>query len=156
MRVIICVTLLLVSQLSLASISNLGGGWIALTEQSDPFDTTKKRILHISKQEFTVRCRDINFSAPSYGYESLSFGASIQYMVDGGEPIKRKGKYSTYLGGSDLMTDSRYYSFRLDSETVNAMKAGLEMKMAGRWNKDWTTKVLDLSGFKSVYERMCE
>lgn len=155
MRVLLCLTLLLGSSLSLASVSSLGGGWVALTEQSDPFDTSKKRILQISKQEFTVRCRDINFSAPSYGYESLSFGASIQYMVDGGEPIKREGKYSTYLGGSDLMTDSRYYSFRLDAETVNAMKAGLEMKMAGTRGSGWTTKALDLTGFTKAYNRMC-
>ena len=153
MKKLICILAFPISQMTFAE--SLVGGWYALTEQSDPFDTNKKRIVHISKQGFTVRCNDISFSAPSYGYESLSFKASIQYLVDGGEPRKRKGKYSTYLGGSDLLTDSRYFSFGLDEETVNSMKAGLEMKMAGTRGSGWTTKTLDLSGFTNAYNRMC-
>ena len=154
MRLLLLFTSILLSHVTAAS--SLDGGWYALTEQSDPFDTTKQRIRQISKQDFTIRCGDISFSVPSYGFESLSFGAAIQFKLDDGEPTKRSGKYSTYLGGSDLVTDSRYYSFSLDTKTVEAMKEGSQMKAAGtRDGTGWITKVLDLNGFGPAYDKMC-
>ena len=95
-------------------------------------------------------------SAPSHGYESLSFGAEIQYVVDESESVKKRGKYSTYHKGSDLMTDDRYFSFPLSAADVDTLKNGINLKMAGKWGGGWKTESLDLTGFTNAYSAMCD
>ena len=135
---------------------NLGQGWRALVEQSDPFDTSKVKIVQITKGEFTFRCRELNMEGPSYGYESLSFRASLKYVVDGNSPVDKSGGYSTYLGGSDLVTDSRYYHFSLNDSDLTAFKKGNVVKVAGKYSTTgWFTKSLNLIGFTKAYTKMC-
>ncbi|MCD9516855.1 hypothetical protein GLP21_19465 [Photobacterium carnosum] len=136
---------------------NLEQGWRALVNQSDPFDTSKVEIVQITKGAFTFRCRELNMEAPSYGYESLSFRANLKYIVDGNNPVDKSGGYSTYLGGSDLVTDSRYYHFSLTSADIAAFKKGNSAKVAGKYSKTgWFTKSLNLVGFTKAYSQMCK
>ena len=143
---------------AMASTSSvqLGNGWVGLTKQSDPFDKSAVEIIQMFKGNFTFRCGELNMSVGSYGFESLSFGAELQYVIDDNSPNSKKGKYSTYLGGSDLVTDSRYFSFKLTDTDVSGMKTGLTMKVAGKYGQvGWKTKSLDLKGFASAYSEMC-
>lgn len=69
---------------------------------------------------------------------------------------EKRGQFSTYLGGSDMVTDSRYFSFNLNRTDVEAIKAGNAMKVAGKYsNTGWQTKSLSLIGFTSAYNLMC-
>lgn len=132
-------------------------GWIASKQQIDPFDTNKMRSVRISKDNFTFRCNELNFSAPSYGYTSLSISANIKYIVDDNYSIDKQGTFSTYLGGSDLLTDLRYYSFKLSSEDIMSFHKGNILKAAGNYSTEWLTKTLDLKGFTKAYASMeCE
>ncbi|BFN30979.1 hypothetical protein VHTUMSATKI_11740 [Vibrio harveyi] len=136
---------------------SLGQGWRALVKQSDPFDTSKVEIIQITKGSFTFRCRELNMAGPSYGYESLSFRASMKYAVDGKEPIDKAGGYSTYLGGSDLVTDSRYYYFSLSEADITAFEKGNSVKVAGKYSTTgWYTNSLNLMGFTKAYSKMCK
>lgn len=140
-----------------SKIEGLAYGWIAAKEQVDPFDISKMRTIWISKNNFTFRCNELNFSAPSYGYADLSLPADIKYIVDNNKPIDKRGTYSTWLGGSDHLTDSRYYSFKLLSEDIMALKKGNLLKAAGRDTTEWLTRELDLKGFTLAYSSMeCE
>jgi len=137
-------------------VRQLGKGWIALTKQVDPFDSSKSKVFQIMKSGFTFRCGELNMEVSSYGFESLSFGADLKYVVDDQAPVDKRGKFSTYLGGSDLVTDSRYFSFRLNDTDIDAMKAGNSMKVAGKYSSTgWQTKTLSLMGFTSAYNQMC-
>ncbi|MCE4937558.1 hypothetical protein, partial [Aliivibrio fischeri] len=127
---IICSILSSGSVAAETKFQNLGKGWRALIKQDDPFDSTKVKIIQITKNAFTFRCGELNMEVPSYGYESLSFTASVKYVVDGSSPVDRTGGYSTYLGGSDLMTDSRYYHFSLNDSDIKAFKKGNIVKVA--------------------------
>ena len=137
-------------------IRQMGNGWIGFAKQSDPFDTSKIEVFQISKGGFTFRCGELNMEVRSYGFEGLSFSADIRYMIDDQEPVEKRGRFSTYLGGSDMIIDSRYYSFNLNSVDVDAMKAGNAMKVAGKYSSTgWQTKDVSLMGFTSAYNQMC-
>lgn len=136
---------------------NLGNGWSGLTQQLDPFDKSRIEIVQISKGNFTFRCDELNMEVSSYGFESLSFDADLSYMINNQAPVEKVGKYSTYLGGSDLVTDSRYFSFNLSSTDIDALKAGTSIKVAGNYSiGGWQTKKLNLTGFASAYNKMCQ
>ncbi|TEW42986.1 hypothetical protein [Psychromonas algicola] len=135
---------------------NLGSGWTAFTKQSDPFDSSKVEVIQIRKDSFIFRCNEMNMEAPSYGFESLSFTASLKYVVDANSPVDKNGGYSTYLGGSDLVTDDRYYYMKLSESDLNAFKKGNVVKVAGKYSSSgWFTKALNLSGFTKAYNKMC-
>jgi hypothetical protein len=137
-------------------IRQLGNGWIGLTKQSDPFDNSKVQVFQISKESFTFRCGELNMEAASYGFEGLSFDADLKYMIDDRAPVDKSGRYSTYLGGSDMITDSRYFSFSLNDADLEMIKAGSTMKVAGKYsNTGWQTKSVSLLGFTSAYSQMC-
>lgn len=137
-------------------IRQLDQGWIGLVKQTDPFDSSKSEVFQITKSGFTFRCGELNMEANSYGFESLSFGADLRYMVDDQAPVEKRGRFSTYLGGSDMVTDSRYFSFNLNGTDVEAMKAGNAIKVAGKYSSTgWQTKTLSLMGFTSAYNLMC-
>jgi hypothetical protein len=142
---------------SVTKSGNLGNGWISLTKQSDPFDSSKVKAFQIMKNSFTFRCGELNMEVNSYGFESLSFGADLKYVIDEQEPVDKQGRYSTYLGGSNMVTDSRYFSFRLNDEDIDAMKAGYTLKVAGKYSTTgWHTKTLNLVGFTAAYNQMCQ
>ncbi len=137
-------------------IRQLDQGWIGIAKQTDPFDSSKSEVFQITKSGFTFRCGELNMEVTSYGFESLSFEADLRYMVDDQAPVEKKGEFSTYLGGSDMVTDSRYFSFNLNKTDVEAMKAGDAIKVAGKYtNTGWQTKSLSLMGFTSAYNLMC-
>ena len=97
-----------------SKFQDLGNGWTAFTKQADPFDNSKVEVIQIRKESFIFRCNELNMVAPSYGFESLSINASLKYIVDTNSAVDKSGGYATYLGGSDLVTDSRYYYFKLN------------------------------------------
>lgn len=136
----------------------LSDGWRGLARQVDPFDTSKIKLFQISNGNFRFRCYELNMQVNSsgsfYGFSGL---ADIRYIVDDQEPVERPGSYSTYLGGSDMITDSRYYSFELTRDDAEAMKSGAVMKVAGiSSGMGWSTHELSLIGFASAYGQMCE
>ncbi len=56
-----------------------------------------------------------------------------------------------------MITDSRYFSFKLIHADINAMKSGSVMKVAGKFSTlGWETRSIDLSGFSSAYGKMCD
>jgi TolA-binding protein len=136
---------------------NLGDGWIAMTEQTDPFDTSKVAITQIMKDIVTVRCNNISWlRASDLLFDSYSFSAKIKYMVDGGSPVDKKGSQSTYLGGSDMVNNDSYFSFQFDEADLNTLKKGTALKLAGRTSTSgWETRALDLTGFEAAYIQMC-
>lgn len=128
-----------------------------MTIQLDPFDQQKVKIIQISKESFTFRCGQLNMKVSSYGFESLSFDADIKYVTDKNEPVDKQGRYSTYLGGSDMATDDRYYSFALTNDDIDALSSAEFLKVAGKYSSaGWETKGLKLSGFASAYGEMCK
>lgn len=135
---------------------DLGSGWLGLATQSDPFDTSKYTIIQIKKDTFTFQCNECNFSPMSSGYDAFSFDAEIKYMVDDQSPVDKKGRYSTYLGGSDIVTDERYFSFRLTNKDIESFKKGNAVKVAGKWGDGWETGSVSLIGFTSAYDQMCK
>ena len=136
--------------------TGLDNGWTAMTTQADPFDRSKVRIVQIFKEGFHFRCGELNMAIDSSGFDGISFSADISFVVDNGEARSRRGSYSTYLGGSDLVTDSRYYSFRMTEGDVVEMKTGNLIKVAGKYSDSWITRELNLAGFSSAYSAMCE
>lgn len=137
-------------------VKQLENGWLGLTEQTDPFNSSVVKVIQITKEGFTFKCGELNMEGGATGFESLSFGAEMKYLIDQNAAQNKTGKYSTYLGGSDMVTDSRYYSFKMNAEDVNAMKNGSSMKVAGRFgNLGWETKSINLIGFASAYNMMC-
>lgn len=140
-----------------AKIQQMDKGWTGLTKQSDPFDASEVEVIQISKDSFTFRCGELNMEVSSYGFQSLSFGADLKYKIDDQAPIEKEGRFSTYLGGSDMVTDSRYFSFKLSKMDIDAMKEGDSMKVAGKYSSSgWQTKSLSLMGFTSAYNQMCK
>jgi hypothetical protein len=136
---------------------DFGSGWRGLTKQDDPFDKKKVEIIQISRGDFTFLCGEINMSVKTSGFDSFSFDAELKYIVDGQPPVEKRGRYSTYLSGSDMVTNSNYYSAKLSESEVDALKNGRVLKVAGRFSKDvgWTTKELALHGFTPAYNAMC-
>lgn len=134
----------------------LGDEWRGLTKQSDPFDESKIEVVQIYKDDFTFRCGELNMVVRSYGFDGFSLDADLKYMIDDQVPVEKRGRFSTYLGGSKMITDNRYYSFKLEDKDVDAIKAGATMKVAGRFSTaGWETKSVSLVGFASAYNQMC-
>lgn len=151
----------LISETSIASerpqISQLGGGWIGVAKQSDPFDTSKVEIIQMFKGDFTFLCGELNMKARESGFDGFSLDAQLQYVVDDQAPVNKRGKYSTYLSGSKMVTRDRYYSFKLSSDEVDSIKTGKVLKVAGQFSHaGWEMKSIDLTGFASAYEKMCK
>lgn len=151
----------LISAAAIASerpqVSQLGGGWTGLTRQSDPFDTSKVEIIQMFKDDFTFLCGELNMKTRGSGFDGFSFDAELKYVVDDQAPVDKGGKYSTYLGGSKMVTRDRYYSSKLSSEEVESIKSGKVLKVAGKFSTTgWETKSIELAGFSSAYERMCK
>ena len=139
-----------------SKFQDIGNGWTAFTKQSDPFDSSKVKVIQVWKDSFIFRCNEINMKASSYGFESISFNATLKYIVDNNSPINKKGRYSTYLGGSDLVTDDRYYSFKLNKSDLDSLKNGNTIKVAGKFSSSgWFSKSLNLKGFTKAYNKMC-
>jgi tetratricopeptide (TPR) repeat protein len=137
---------------------NLGYGWRAMTEQSDPFDTSKFKIRQIYKDIFTVQCNQISWlTASDVLFDSFSFPAEIKYMVDKGSSVDKIGSKSTYLGGSDMVNNDRYFSFTFDETDLTSFSKGKVLNLAGRISASgWETRTLDLSGFEVAYNQMCD
>lgn len=134
----------------------LSGGWMALTQQDDPFDKSKNKIFQLHKGDFVFRCRDISFKHYEHTYDSFAFGAKIKYVIDSKKPVDKSGWYSSYIGGSDMVNDDRYYSMSLYSEDKEALFRDKKLKMAGEFGSEgWTTRELALDGFQEAYNRMC-
>lgn len=137
-------------------ISQLGGGWIGLAKQSDPFDTSKVQIVQMFKGDFTFRCGELNMEARGFGIDGFSFDAQVKYIVDDRAPVDKRGTYSSYLGGSRMVTRNSYYSVKLSFEEIESIKFGKVLKVAGQFSTSgWILKTVDLSGFASAYEKMC-
>ncbi len=142
---------------SSVDFKDLSGGWKAMTRQVDPFDRTKTKIIQIFKGNFIFRCEEINMSVSSTGFDGLSFPAELKYVIDEQEAIDKTGNFSTYLGGSKTITRSRYYSTRLSSKEIDALKNAQNIKMAGKYfSNGWTTGELGLEGFAPAYDEMCK
>lgn len=143
---------------SAISFLDLGAGWRGLTKQSDPFDKRKTDLIQITRGNFTFRCGEVNMSVSSGGFNGFSFDAEIKYIIDEQDAADKKGKFSTYLSGSNLIGKSRYYSAKLSEKEVETLKNGRILKVAGRFSKDsgWTTNELSLDGFTSAYDEMCK
>ena len=93
---------------------NLGNGWRAMTEQTDPFDTSKFEIRQGYKDIFTVQCNQISWLTESTVlFDGYSFPAELKYMVDKGSSVDKIGSKSTYLGGSDMVNISAFSSTKL-------------------------------------------
>ena len=140
---IICYSLIIIALFGINRIAiaddeiktkNMGKGWSALTRQIDPFDKSKIQITQIYKGDFTFKCGELNMEFDSYGFDGFSFSADIRYKI----------------------TDSCYYSFKLNDSDITAMKAGNRIKVAGQYGKaGWESKNVSLIGFTSAYRRMC-
>lgn len=138
-------------------VKNLGNGWKAITRQSDPFDKEKLQVIQIIKGDFIFRCSEINMNASSSGFDSIRLTAELKYIIDHQDAVDKTGSYSTYLGGSDLITQKRYYSTFLSNLEIESLKNSKRLKLAGQFsNIGWTTRELALNGFASAYEEMCK
>lgn len=90
--------LMITSPLSHADFASkdLGSGWRAMTQQSDPFDTSITRITQISKDRFVLTCSNLNWKeASDFYFDGYSFDAEIKYIIDGSSPVDKKGRKST-------------------------------------------------------------
>ena len=136
---------------------SLKGGWRAMTEQADPFDSNKRKIIFIEKEGFNFVCGSLNMLADSDMYfDGFSFDAKIKYITDKNDAVDRIGKYATFLGGSDTVTDDRYYFFTLSNEDIETFRDSRILKVAGRTSSGWTTRAVDLRGFSAAYDAMCK
>jgi hypothetical protein len=152
--------LMIISPLSYADLGfkDLGSGWRAMTQQSDPFDVSNTRIVQISKDSFFLTCNNLNWKeAGDFYFDGYSFDADIKYIIDGSSPVDKKGSKSTYLGGSDMVNDDRYFSFRFNETDLSALKKGKTLKVAGKTSSSgWQTTTLDLAGLEAAYDQMCK
>ncbi len=157
MAVVMLMSMTLAQGQSTTGVKNLENGWKAITKQSDPFDKEKLQVVQIIKGDFTFRCSEINMNTSSSGFDSLSFTAELKYIIDQQEAVDKTGSYSTYLGGSDLITQKRYYSTFLSNSDIESFKKGKRLKLAGQFsNIGWTTRELALNGFALAYQEMCK
>jgi len=136
---------------------DVSGGWKVITRQVDPFDKTKVQIVQIYKGDFIFRCQEINMKVNSSGVDGFSFDAELKYIVDDKDALEKSGKYSTYLGGSKLVTQMKFYSAKIFNSEVEEIKRGQNLKMAGKFGSSgWTTRELALDGFAEAYDEMCK
>ena len=133
-------------------------GWRGLTSQIDPFDISAVKVTQIYKDSFTFRCGELNveISRFDYDFDSYSYNRNLKYIVDGNIPVEKTGVLSTYLGGSDLMTDDEYFSFKLNDADLDMFRKGNLLKVAGKGWGGYVTKSLNLDGFTSSYSKMCD
>jgi hypothetical protein len=65
----------LISATAIASerqqVNELGGGWVGLTRQSDPFDTSKVEIIQMFKGDFTFLCGELNMKTRASGFDGF-------------------------------------------------------------------------------------
>ncbi|MDC0651234.1 hypothetical protein OAP52_04145 [Hellea sp.] len=131
-------------------------GWRAYVKVIDPFDSTKVKIESIYKGDFIFDCRNINMRIGGGYYSSFSLPSKIKYIVDERPVVDKRGTYSSFHSGNDLMTDSSYYSFKLDFIDVMSFEDGRTLKLAGKWGEfGWENSTLNLTGFKSMFDKMC-
>ncbi len=64
-------------------VGRLANGWMALVNQTDPFDSSIVDVHQVSKGNFTFRCGDLNMKVGSTGFDGMSFGADVKYVIDG-------------------------------------------------------------------------
>ena len=135
---------------------SIGKGWTALAEKSDPFESSKSKIRYLAKGDFYVTCKHLNFSTGSEytGYDSFNFRVDIKYKIDDGSVVEKQGRYSTYLNGSDMVNDDRVFSFRMNQQDINGMKADNKIVVAGEFS-GWTKRTLNLAGFTNACNEMC-
>ena len=141
------------------SFISLNNGWTAFAIQDDPFDTKKKKILHMSKGNFTFDCKHLNVenSSDYISYNGFSYSADMKYKTDKYDPINKKGTYSTYLNGSNIVTDDRVFSFKLYQEDIQIFKVSNSLTVAARAlvNDGWSTYTVSLKGCTAAYDKMC-
>jgi hypothetical protein len=138
------------------SFQDLPGGWKAMVQQTDPFDTSVVSIIQIFKGDFILQCGSMNMRVGKSSYDSFSFSAKMKYVVDDNKPVDKSGKFSTYMEGSDMVTNSRYYFYKLNNQDIETMKKGNLIKVAGSFGSSgWMTKEESLVGFTNAYEQMC-
>ena len=133
-------------------------GFIALYEQTDPFDKSKRKYRTFFKGYFAFNCSEISmYSKRETLFNSFKFDATVAIKVDE-EPVEEQtGTYSSYLFGSDLVTDDEVYSTRMGPYLVSLFKKGSSLQMAGKWSRSgWTSRSIDLTGFTAAYEKVCE
>lgn len=138
------------------SFQDLEGGWKSMSQQSDPFDTSKVSIVQIFKGDFILQCGSMNMKLKNSSYDSFSFSAKLKYVVDDNEPVDKSGTFSTYMEGSDMVTNHRYFFYKLNNKDIEQMKNGNIIKVAASFGSSgWMTKELSLIGFTNAYEKMC-
>lgn len=138
------------------SFQDLEGGWRAMSQQTDPFDTTKTSIVQIFKGDFILQCGSMNMKLKNSTYDSFSYPAKLKFVVDDNQPVDKNGTFSTYMEGSDLVTNHRYFFYKMNNNDVDQMKKGNLIKVAASLGSSgWMTKELSLIGFKNSYEQMC-
>ena len=136
---------------------DVSGGWKVMTRQADPFHKTKVQIVQIYTGDFTFRCQEINMKVYSSGIDGLSFDAELKYIVDDKDAFDKSGKYSTYLGGSNIVTRMKFYSAKISNSEIDEIKKGQNLKMAGKFGSSgWSTRELALDGFAEAYDEMCK
>ena len=141
------------------SFISLNNGWTAFAIQDDPFDTKKKKILHMSKGNFTFDCKHLNVenSSDYISYDGFNFSADMKYKTDKYDPVNKKGSYSTYYNGSDMINNRRVFSFKLSQEDIQIFKVSNSLTVAARAlvNDGWSTYTVSLKGFTAAYDKMC-
>jgi hypothetical protein len=138
------------------SFKDFSYGWTALTQQDDPFDDSKIKILQISKGFFTITCEKLIMKTEKAHFDGISFYSNLKYRVDDQKAVDKEGRYSTSPYGSDSVSDSRYYLFYTENEDIKSFKKGKTIKVAGKYsNSGWESRDLNLSGFSETYNEMC-
>lgn len=155
----VAVILLLLSHTVSADyqFENLGNGFRAMTKLADPF-SDQREFINFTKDNFTFNCQTVSLLVnDDLYYDGFSFSAKIALKVDNHQAIIQTGKNSSYLGGSDLITSSDYYSTKLTKQLVQQLKAGNELTMAGKTSTgSWKRAKLNLRGFSKAYNKVCQ
>ena len=161
MRILFGLVMSLVSSVALSSeieFEKFDGGFVAMYQQADPFDKSKKKYLQFSKGDFWFNCSEISFIArDDTSFDSFDFDAKVAIKVDE-EPVEEQtGIYSSYLFGSDMVNDQRVYSTRMGPWLVSLFKNGDSLQAAGKWGTSgWTSKSIELKGFTATYDKVCK
>tara|TARA_B100000767_G_C19620701_1_gene473906 strand:+ start:354 stop:863 length:510 start_codon:yes stop_codon:yes gene_type:complete len=143
----------------------LDGGWLATTEQTDPFDSSKIKMVSIQKRgintrsNFLFNCEKLSMEVRNKYTTASSFsldGREIQYKIDGGEPVKKNGTTSSFAFGLSINYPSRYFSFELNDLDITSLKEGKTLMVAGEEYGSWEKRTFDLDGFKDLYNKMCD
>ena len=80
----------------------------------------------------------------------------MKYKTDKYDPVNKKGSYSTYYNGSDMINNRRVFSFKLSQEDIQIFKVSNSLTVAA---KDllggWSNYTVSLKGFTAAYDKMC-